>query len=141
MKIVDRFLNVIGFEEEDVEMDPTPPPPSEEPQKRRAPLVSLAGGQAPKGVQVIVKTPVAFEEVQEIADHVKSRRPVIVNLEGMSKDDAQKILNFLSGAVYALDGGLKRISSGIFLAAPANIQVEMDLPREAEVRETNFFGG
>lgn len=140
MKLMDRFLNLIGFEEEEVEVETTPAP-SEERQRRRTPLVSLPGAGGNKGMHVVVVDPLSFDEVRAIADQIKGRRPVILNLEGMDKETAQRILNFLSGAVYALDGRLERIGSGIFLATPANIEVDMDEPRQAEARETNFFGG
>lgn len=138
MKIMDRFLNLIGFEEEGEELDSQPP--VEERKPRKAPLVSLPGTGG-KGLHVVVVEPLSFEEVRSIADQIKGRRPVILNLEGMDKETAQKILNFLSGAVYALDGRLERIGTGIFLVAPANIEVDMEEPKETDRRETNFFGG
>jgi len=144
MKFVDRVLNLIGFEEEEEEIavhEATPQGVNEERQRRRTPLVSLPGTGLQRGMHMVVVDPLSFDEVRAIADQVKGRRPVILNLEGMEKETAQKILNFLSGAVYALDGRLERVGTGIFLVAPANVEVERDEPPKAEDVRSNFFGG
>lgn len=144
MKLVDRFLNLIGFEEEEEDVVVETAPAStahEDKQRRRTPLVTLPGAGTQRGMHMVVVDPLSFDEVRAIADQIKSRRPVILNLEGMEKDTAQKILNFLSGAVYALDGRLERVGTGIFLVAPANIEVERDEATKTEDVRSSFFGG
>lgn len=130
MNLVDRFLNLIGFEEEPEEEAEVPSEPvHDERRARRAPLVSLPGGG--RQMRVVVCEPVSFDEVQGIADQLKARRPVVLNLEGMDKDLAQKILNFLSGCTYTLDGQMQRVGTGIFLLTPPNVEVAMDEIAEA----------
>lgn len=90
--------------------------------KRRGTLVSLPGQ---KQLKVVVVEPKSFEEVQTIADHLKNRRPIILNLETTDREHAQRILNFLSGAIYALGGDMQRISNGIFFFAPGNVDVSL----------------
>lgn len=90
--------------------------------KKRGTLVSLPGQ---KQVKVVVVEPRSFEEVQSIADHLKQRRPIILNLEGTDREHAQRVLNFLSGTIYALNGEMQRISNGIFFFAPNNIDVAL----------------
>ncbi|MGE5591376.1 MAG: cell division protein SepF [Bacillota bacterium] len=134
----DKLLALIGFEMEeveDVEERPLPPPPPAREQvveewvedlphggKKRGTLVSLPGQ---KQVKVVVVEPRSFEEVQSIADHLKSRRPIILNLEVTDKEQAQRILNFLSGCIYALGGEMQRISNGIFFFAPSNVDIAL----------------
>lgn len=134
----DKLLALIGFEMEEVEDEeerPLPPPPPAREQvveewvedlphggKKRGTLVSLPGQ---KQVKVVVVEPRSFEEVQSIADHLKSRRPIILNLEVTDKEQAQRILNFLSGCIYALGGEMQRISNGIFFFAPSNVDIAL----------------
>jgi cell division inhibitor SepF len=140
MKLVDRILNLIGFEEEEEETEAEvgDVTPHEDRRQRRPPLVSLPGGN--RQLRVVVSEPVSFEEVQGVADQLKARRPVILNLEGMDKEQAQRILNFLSGCIYALDGSMQRIGTGIFLFAPPNVEVAMDEIAQA-AREHGERGG
>jgi cell division inhibitor SepF len=141
---MDKLMNLIGIEE--VEDEPEVEPVVQrasvaaEPRGRKTSLVSLPGGGRP--VRVVVADPTSFDEVQSIADQLKGRRPVIVNLESMDKEPAQRLLHFLSGTIYALDGQMQRISTSIFLFAPPNVEVALREPREesAKERTVNLFG-
>ena len=75
------------------------------------------------GMKMIVYHPVSYEDTQAIIDNLKNRKPVIVNMEELEVDAAQRILDFLSGAVYALSGTMCKISRGIFVVAPNNYDV------------------
>ncbi len=75
------------------------------------------------GMKMIVYHPVSYEDTQAIIDNLKNRKPVIVNMEELDVDCAQRILDFLSGAVYALNGTMCKISRGIFVVAPNNYDV------------------
>jgi cell division inhibitor SepF len=91
---------------------------------RRAQVVPItAGSQKNMGFKVLVIEPRSFEEVQTIVDQMRLRRPVILNLESLDKDLAQKILNFLNGAIYALGGETQRVSTGIFFFAPQGTDI------------------
>ena len=72
---------------------------------------------------MIVYHPVSYEDTQNIIDNLKNRKPVIVNMEELEMETAQRILDFLSGAVYALNGTMCKISRGIFVVAPNNYDV------------------
>ena len=67
--------------------------------------------------------PISYEDTQNIIDNLKSRKPVIVNMEELELDCAQRILDFMAGAVYALNGTIYKISRGIFVVAPTNYDV------------------
>ncbi len=90
----------------------------------RAPAAS-SGSNLPisGGMKMIVYHPVSYEDTQSIIDNLKNRKPVIVNMEELEVDCAQRILDFLSGAVYALNGTMCKISRGIFVVAPNNYDV------------------
>ncbi len=75
------------------------------------------------GQKMIVYHPVSYEDTQSIIDNLRNRKPVIVNMEELEVDTAQRILDFLSGAVYALDGTMCKISRNIFVVAPLNYDV------------------
>ncbi|MFS0823688.1 cell division protein SepF [Bacillus timonensis] len=103
------------FEEEEVE--PTRPTRSAAKQN----VVSLQSVQ--KSSKVILFEPRVYAEAQEIADHLKNRRAVVVNLQRVQHDQAKRIVDFLSGTVYAIGGDIQRIGSNIFLCTPDNIDV------------------
>lgn len=91
---------------------------------RRAPVVPITAAPARQSTfKVLVVEPRSFEEVQTIVDQMRSRRPVILNLEALDKDLAQKILNFLNGAIYALGGETQRVAQGIFFFAPQGTDI------------------
>jgi len=102
--------------------------------KNRSRLVSITGGQK---LSVIVVEPVRFEEAKSIADHIKDRKPVIVRLDGVEHDLAKRIVDFVSGTTYALDGSMQRIGEGIFLFAPINIYIEADV--NTNLKEEGFL--
>ena len=74
-------------------------------------------------MKMIVYHPVSYEDAQNIIDNLKSRKPVIVNMEELDVAAAQRILDFISGAIYALNGTIAKISRGIFVVAPTNYDV------------------
>ncbi|MGE5654170.1 MAG: cell division protein SepF, partial [Bacillota bacterium] len=71
--------------------------------------------------------PARFEDVQVIVDHLKSRRPIIINLEGVDNTLAKSLLDFICGATYALDGGMQKVNGSIFLIAPKDMDVASNL--------------
>ncbi|MCH1623860.1 cell division protein SepF [Ferdinandcohnia quinoae] len=84
-------------------------------------VVSLQSVQ--KSSKVILFEPRVYAEAQEIADHLKNRRAVVVNLQRIQHDQAKRIVDFLSGTVYAIGGDIQRIGANIFLCTPDNIDV------------------
>ena len=84
--------------------------------------------------KLMVMQPETFDDAQGICDHLKSKKPVIVNLEGIEKDLAQRIIDFLSGSVYALDGSIQKVSAGIFVIAPHNVDIMGDFKDELKIK-------
>lgn len=82
-----------------------------------------AGAAGGRQMKVIIIEPVSFDDAQQIADHIKSRKPVVLNFENTGDDTAKRIIDFISGATYALGGDIKKVGQHIFLCAPNNVNV------------------
>lgn len=74
--------------------------------------------------KMILLEPRAFSESQQIADHLKNKNTVVVNMKRVTAEQAKRIIDFLSGTVYALGGDLQKIGTGIFLCTPRDVNVE-----------------
>jgi cell division inhibitor SepF len=101
----------------------------------------MAGGAVGPNMKVIIFQPNSFDDTKIIVDNLKNKKPVILNIESMEKDMAQKIFNFCSGALYALDGHIQQISTGIFILAPTNVDVSGDLKNELESKGVFNWSG
>lgn len=82
--------------------------------------------------KMVLLEPRAYSESQQIVDHLKNRNAVIVNLKRVTADQAKRIVDFLSGTVYAIGGDLQKIGNGIFLCTPNNINVHGKITEEDE---------
>jgi cell division inhibitor SepF len=127
MGMMNKFMNFIGIQEEDeiverdraVELDENETNPAEQ-RKSKGNVVSI---HSQKNVRVVLNEPKSYEETQEIADHLRSRRPVVVNLHLVRPDQATRIVDFLSGTVYALNGSISKIGPNIFLCTPETVEI------------------
>lgn len=77
-----------------------------------------------RGSKMILLEPRAYSESQQIVDFLKSRNTVVVNLKRVTSDQAKRIVDFLSGTIYAIGGDLQKIGGGIFLCTPNNVNVQ-----------------
>ena len=83
------------------------------------------------GTKMILMEPRAYSESQQIVDHLKNRNTVVVNLKRVTSDQAKRIVDFLSGTIYAIGGDLQKIGGGIFLCTPNNVNVEGKISDDA----------
>lgn len=90
---------------------------------------------ANKSGKMILVEPRAYSESQEIADHLKVRNSVVVNFKRVTTDQAKRIIDFLSGTLYAINGDLQKIGDGIYLCTPKNIDVQGKITEENESQE------
>lgn len=143
--IFNKMLNAVGFgDDEDENFDEDFIQATEEKSAPEADF-RLIGNKKGKVVnintttqiKVVVIQPETFEEAKDIADTLKSKNPVVINLEDVEKDVARRIIDFLSGAVYALDGNIQKVSNGIFLVAPYNVGIMGDF--KDELRSKGVF--
>ena len=87
---------------------------------------------AGNGSKMILFEPRAYSESQQIADYLKKRNAVVVNLKRVTPDQAKRIVDFLSGTLYAINGGLQKLGTGIFLCTPNNVDVEGSITDEVK---------
>lgn len=86
--------------------------------------------------KMILLEPRAYSESQQIADYLKNRSAVVVNLKRVTPDQAKRIVDFLSGTLYAIGGDLQKLGGGIFLCTPNNINVEGKISDENAPKTT-----
>ena len=89
------------------------------------------------GLELIIRQPSSFDDSQEICDLLKQERAIIVNLENVDRELAQKMMDFISGAIYALDAKIHQISGSIFCISPAKVDISGDY--FAMISETTGF--
>ncbi|MFD0871986.1 Cell division protein SepF [Chlamydia abortus] len=129
MGVMNKFLNFIGLQEEEevvekergADSTPDPEPNMFDGRKNKNNIVSI---HSQKNIRVILSEPRSYDETQDIADHLRSRRPVVVNLQRLRSDQAIRIVDFLSGTVYALNGSISKIGPSIFLCTPDTVEIQ-----------------
>ena len=137
----DEDEDVYEDEEEPEDVEPTPPP-REEPSRRREreyqePPRRNSGGKvvnihATTQLQVVLVKPERYENASEIADHLRDKRTVVLNLEKTQKDVARRLLDFLSGVAYAQEGKIKKVAISTYIITPYNVDILGDLIDELE---------
>lgn len=88
--------------------------------------------EAGEGSKMILLEPRAYSESQQIADYLKKRNTVVVNLKRVTPDQGKRIIDFVSGCLYAIGGGMQKLGDGIFLCTPKNINVQGKMTEEEE---------
>ncbi len=136
------------FDEDDEDMDIEPEPVRAAPRvmrtERRNPFAAAADASfderpAPKkegkvvnintagSVQVVVAKPERFEQAAEIANHLRDKRSVLMNLENTNREVALRLVDFLSGVTYANDGKIKKVAASTYILTPFNVDIIGDL--------------
>ena len=148
MSIVNKMLNLIGFETSENDYEEELIENSEFSNSsvfEEDETETFDGGKRNKVVKIhttaqlklVVMQPESFEDAREIANHLKNKKPGVINLEAVERNAAQRIVDFLSGAVYALDGNIQKVANGIFLIAPYNVGIMGDF--KDELRSKGIF--
>jgi len=84
------------------------------------------------GSKMMLLEPRAYSESQQIADHLKNRNSVVVNLKRVTSDQAKRIIDFLSGCIYSIGGKMQKIGVGIYLCTPKNVNIQGKISDDAE---------
>jgi cell division inhibitor SepF len=103
--------------------------------RRRTAPAGNGGGSGVASMHVV--TPRSFNDAQQVADEFKRSKPVIINLQSTDRELSKRLIDFSSGMTYALGGGMQRISQGIFLLTPENVEVSAE--EKARLIEGGFF--
>lgn len=139
-QLLNKVLNFVGWESDEeeeeaelnnndsetVESDIQQPAFISHSLRRQQPQNKVVSMHQSSQFKVVVMQPVKFEDAQDICEHLKNRKPVVINLEDVERDEAQRIIDFLSGSVFALDGNIQKVSNSIFLVAPSNVDLMGD---------------
>ena len=83
-------------------------------------------------LKVVLVKPERFENASEIADHLKEKRTVVLNLESTNKDVARRLIDFLSGVAYAGEGKIKKVAANTYIITPYSVDIRGDLIDELE---------
>lgn len=145
MGVFNKFRDLIGldedYDEEDYEEEYTPSSYKERtpaaPRKPAAPspkydstnivpMQNKTVKSITNAFKLVVIEPSGFDECSKLVDNLRSRKPVIVNLEKLDSDTARKIFDFLGGATYALNGNVQKVANNIFIFAPENVAIFAD---------------
>lgn len=100
--------------------------------KKKGQLLSFNSNSSPSAGEIVVFEMSSFDEVQVASDCLKMRQAVIVNLQNADRDLHRRVVDFLSGVVYALDGNLQKINEDIFLFTPIGVEVVAEKRQEKE---------
>ena len=120
------------YEEEAEQQEPMYEEPSFS--RRRSKVISMPENRTSASgdtqMKMIIFRPTSYDETQSVIDSLKARKPIIVNLDEIDVAVAQRILDFISGAVYALGGDIKKAARNIFVVAPSNVEVTSNMTNE-----------
>ena len=139
MSIIDELKKwTHPYEDEDEELDDFEETPHREPafddrkarvEDRRNKVVNI---HATTQLKVVLVKPERFENASEIADHLRDKRTVVLNLESTNKDIARRLIDFLSGVAYAGEGKIKKVAANTYIITPYHVDIEGDLIDELE---------
>lgn len=87
------------------------------------------------GNKMILLEPRAFSEASQIVDHLKNKNSIVVNLKRVTADNAKRIIDFLSGSVYSLNGKIQQIGVGIYICVPNNVSVQNEISDEPDPKK------
>ncbi|ADM70935.1 cell division protein SepF [Paenibacillus sp. SEL1] len=132
MGVMNKFMNFLGLQEEEevIEREVMNTPEDQEietpsfDKRKNQKGTNVVSIHSQKNVKVVLYEPRSYDEAQEIADHIRSHRTVVVNLQRIRKDQALRIIDFLSGTVYALGGGISKVGNNIFLCTPDTVEIQ-----------------
>ena len=126
-----------GYEDEDDDFDTFEEPVRKEVFEDRKPRLEdrrnkVVNIHATTQLKVVLVKPERFENASEIADHLREKRTVVLNLESTNKDIARRLVDFLSGVAYAGDGKIKKVAANTYIITPYSVDIMGDLIDELE---------
>ena len=127
MGLMDRVWSWFGMQSDDQNDQEmlSLPPASNEPENKKG-IAGVLSIHANKNLKVVVSEPKSFEESQVYADYLKNRKQVVLNLEHAPPEVSQRIIDFVSGTAYALEGQSQQLGKNIFLFTPSNVEITKD---------------
>ncbi|AGC68568.1 cell division protein SepF [Thermoclostridium stercorarium subsp. stercorarium DSM 8532] len=143
--ILNKMLDFVGWESEETEDEYYDDEEVVEVDKKENRKVSIGRKNQGKvlnlngnaNAKVVIVFPKNINDAKDICDHLRANRSIVMNVEDVEIQTAQRIVDFLSGAVYSLDGNIQKVSSGIFIATPNSVDILGDV--KEELKEDGVF--
>lgn len=152
MSILGKFKDLVGIDDYDEDEEYEEVHPVSKTQDRRAdtrisfqspkpdtrndgkviPMQNRTVSAITSAFKLVVIEPSGFDECPKLVDSLKSKKPIIINLERIESDTARKIFDFLSGATYALNGNVQKVANNIFVFAPENVDITAGLDQKGK---------
>lgn len=131
MGVMNRLMGFLGLESEEY-IEETVEEQREEQQESSAKRQATGRtnnvvpfqAREKEGIRLILCEPRHYSDAQDIADNLRHRRPVVVNLHRVEKEQAKRIIDFLSGTVYALNGDIQKVGDTIFVCTPDHVDIQ-----------------
>ncbi len=137
MGLFDKIKSMVGTEPADIDGEYYPDPLADEeiPTRQNAhkPTGMDISADSNSTIELKVVRPENYASVTEIADHLLSHRTVVLNLEATNKEVAKRLIDFLAGVAYSIDGQLKNVSNNTYIITPCNVDVAESKVRAAEM--------
>lgn len=129
MGMMNKFMNFFGLQEEEEVLErergyEAADEPEFQPGEIRKVKNNVVSLHAQKSSKLVLCEPRNYEETQTIADHLRSRKAILVNLQRVRPEQAMRIVDFLSGTVYALNGAISKVGPNIFVCTPDSIEIQ-----------------
>jgi cell division inhibitor SepF len=142
MSVFDKFMEIMGLgdelEEETVEDREEVDTETTDRLRRngvgRSKVVPITTNTK-DALRVVLVEPISFDDCQVISDHLKARRSVIINLEALDLPTARRIIDFVGGTAYALEGSMQKAGGSIFVAVPSHVEITGDLLNISQPKE------
>jgi len=141
MGVIDKFMEIMGLsdevEEETIEEQEAP----DEDRYGIRRVSSVKNKVVPintpskDALRVVLVEPICFDDCQIISDHLKAKRSVIINLEALDLAAARRIIDFVGGTAYALEGSMQKAGGSIFVAVPSHVEITGDLLNISQPKE------
>ncbi len=135
MGFVETVKDFVGFGDIDYEDDVDMEYEEVEEREEKAPLFSRRNKVVPldnqsSQPQIVVMKPKCFNDSTEAAEQIKHRRPIILDVGGLDPEEARRVVDFLAGTVYGLNGDIQKVSGGIFIATPSAYDISGDFIKD-----------
>lgn len=131
MSVMNKIKSFLGLEDEeyveefvDDEREEEDFYPRKQTSSRSNNVVPIHAAREKEGIRLMLFEPRHYSDAQDIADNLRHRRPVVVNLQRIEKDQAKRIIDFLSGTVYALNGDIQKVGDHIFVCTPDHVDIQ-----------------
>ncbi|KOA20972.1 cell division protein SepF [Clostridium homopropionicum DSM 5847] len=139
-KIVNKVMDFLGLEEEVDEIEEVENTNEEEVSEIDNIISSSSNSKKQKGkvvsihtaanAKILIVKPMDYDEAIEICDNLKNRRILVINMTNLEAKIAQRLLDFMAGASYALGGSLEEVEKGVYVISPSNVEISNELKNE-----------